>query len=304
MKVLPEKEGFLTIKGHKVWYQIIGKKEDAGKLPLLCLHGGPGANHIYLEPLKKMAETGRRVIFYDQLGGGFSDQPHNPALWTVGHFVEELGEVRRQLGLKEVHIYGQSWGGMLAMEYALTGAKGVSSLTLSDSLASTAQWNAEAMRLRSELPAETRAILDRHEKAGTTDSPEYQEAMMVYYHRHVCRLKDWPDYLNKSFDLVMKNPEVYLTMWGPSEFYQTGNLKTWDIRSKLGTITRPSLVMSGKYDESTPLVSGEIARGIPGAKWVVFENSAHVPHIEETELYLKTMANFLASVEQRVKAEK
>lgn len=301
MKALPEKEGFLTVRGHKVWYKIVGGKDDAGKLPLLCLHGGPGANHIYLEPLKNIAKTGRRVIFYDQLGGGYSDQPHNPAQWTVEYFVAELGEVRRLLGLKRVHIYGQSWGGMLAMEYALTGADGIASLTLSDSLASTAQWNAEAARLRSELPDETRAVLDRHEKAGTTDSPEYQEAMMVYYHRHVCRLKEWPDYLNKSFELVMKNPEVYLTMWGPSEFFQTGNLKTWDIRKKLGGIKRPALVLSGKYDESTPLVSGEIARGIPGAKWVMFENSAHMPHIEETDLYIKTIADFLSSAEKGLK---
>lgn len=304
MKPLPEKEGCLTINSHKVWYKIVGDKESPGKLPLLCLHGGPGGNHLYLKPLEQMAATGRRVIFYDQLGCGNSDHPDNPALWTVPFFVEELNEVREQLGLKEVHLHGQSWGGMLAMESYFAHPEGVASLTLGDALASTSQWISEANRLRAELPRETQAILDKHEKAGTTESPEYQEAMMVYYRRHVCRLKEWPDYLLQSLEVLSKYPAVYLTMWGPSEFYQTGNLKTWDIREKLNTIHAPALVLSGRHDESTPLVSGEIAKGIPGAKWVIFEHSAHMPHIEETALYMKTLDSFLTGVETARKSGK
>ena len=118
---LGAREGTIDFRGYRVWYAIIGEKEEpSGKLPLLCLHGGPGACHDYLEALAAMAKGGRRVIFYDRLGCGNSDQPDNPSLWTVPLFVEEVGVVRRELGLDRLHLLGQSWGGMLAMEYALT----------------------------------------------------------------------------------------------------------------------------------------------------------------------------------------
>ena len=113
-------EGTIPFKGYQIWYRIVGSKEDTGKFPLLCLHGGPGAGYDYLESLDDMASTGRRVIFYDQLGCGNSDQPDAPSLWTADLFVEEVAAIRHSLGLKETHILGQSWGGMLAMAYALT----------------------------------------------------------------------------------------------------------------------------------------------------------------------------------------
>lgn len=103
-------EGFIPFRGYRTWYRIVGNGEEPGKLPLLVLHGGPGASHDYLEPLEAMANTGRRVIFYDQLGGGNSDHPHNPSMWTVELFVEELGAVRNALALDRLHILGQSWG--------------------------------------------------------------------------------------------------------------------------------------------------------------------------------------------------
>src|SRR3954452_21324182 len=115
----PSTEGFVPFRGFDTWYRIVGQGEARGKLPLLCLHGGPGVPHDYLEPLEAMAATGRRVIFYDQLGCGRSAQPHDPDLWTVEFFVEELGVVREQLGLTRTHLLGQSWGGMLAMQYLL-----------------------------------------------------------------------------------------------------------------------------------------------------------------------------------------
>ena len=194
------KEGFVSFKGYKVWCRIVGDHEDPGKLPLLCLHGGPGVPHDYLEPLEAMAVTGRRVIFYDQLGAGNSDHPHAPSLWTVSLFVEELGVVRQALGLEHVHILGQSWGGMLGMEYALTQPQGLISLTVADSPASMPQWVAEANRLRGELPSEVQGTLLKHEAAGTTDDPAYQEAMLVFYRRHLCRLDPWPECLNRAFE--------------------------------------------------------------------------------------------------------
>ena len=172
MQTYPATEGFIPFHGYHTWYRIVGNGEEPGKLPLLVLHGGPGASYDYLEPLEAMANTGRRVIFYDQLGGGNSDHPHNPSMWTVELFVEELGAVRKALALDRLHLLGQSWGGMLGMEYALTQPGGLVSLTVADSPASLVQWVSEANRLRAQLPPEVQQTLLHHEQQGTTDSEE------------------------------------------------------------------------------------------------------------------------------------
>jgi len=297
---IPTKEGFVSFKGYKVWYRIVGDHNDSDKLPLLCLHGGPGANHDYLEPLEAMVETGRRIIFYDQLGAGNSDHPHNPSLWTVPVFVEELGVVRQTLGLEHVHILGQSWGGMLGMEYALTQPSGLASLIIADSPASMPQWVAEANRLRADLPSDVQETLLKHEAAGTTDDPDYQEAMLVFYRRHLCRLDPWPDCVNRAFEKLAKDPEVYNTMNGPSEFHVIGVIKDWDIVDRLGEIHVPTLVLSGRYDEATPLIAETVHHGISGSEWVLFENSSHMPHIEETDRYLQVLANFLDRIESQI----
>jgi proline-specific peptidase len=294
---LPTKEGFVPFRGYNTWYRIVGDHEEPGKLPLLCLHGGPGATHDYLEPLEAMADTGRRVIFYDQLGSGNSDHPHDPSMWTVDLFVEELGVMRDALGLGYVHILGQSWGGMLAMEYALTQPAGISGLIISDSPASMPQWVEEANRLRSELPPEIQETLLKHETAGTTDDPAYEDAMMVFYRRHVCRVDPLPDCVNRAFEKLAQYPEVYHTMNGPSEFHVIGTLKDWNIIERLGEIRLPTLVISGRFDEATPAIAETVHRGIPGSKWVLFENSSHMPHVEETERFMHVLAEFLSEVE-------
>ncbi|NQU16287.1 MAG: proline iminopeptidase-family hydrolase [Desulfobacteraceae bacterium] len=296
---LPTKEGFVSFRGYNVWYRIVGNREVPGKLPLLCLHGGPGAPHDYLEPLEGIAATGRRVIFYDQLGAGNSDHLNDPSMWTVPLFIEEVGVVRRELNLNCAHLMGQSWGGMLGMEYALTQPEGLESLIVADSPASMPQWVAEANRLRAELPTQVQETLLRHEGAGTTDDPAYEEAMMVFYRRHVCRLDPWPDCLNRTFEKMVQNPEVYNTMIGPSEFHVTGTLKDWDIVNRLGEIHVPTLVIGGRYDEATPAITETVHRGIPGSEWVIFENSSHMPHLEETEQYMQVLTNFLDHVESQ-----
>jgi len=296
---MPTKEGLVSFRGYNVWYRIVGDREAPGKAPLLCLHGGPGATHDYLEPLEAVAATGRRVIFYDQLGNGNSDHPNDPSMWTVTLFVEELGMIRRALGLERVHLLGQSWGGMLAMEYALTQPAGLASLILADSLASMPQWIAEINRLRAELPSDVQATLLKHEAAGTTDDPAYQEGMMVFYGRHICRLDPWPDCLNRTLERVLQSPEVYSTMWGASEFHVTGTLKDWDIANRLGEIRVPTLVVGGRYDEATPAMTEALHRGISGSEWVIFENSAHMPQLEETERYMQVLTDFLDRVESQ-----
>ena len=294
---LPVQEGRLPFRGFTDWYRIVGGPADPGKFPVLVLHGGPGAAHDYLEPIGALAATGRPVIFYDQLGCGLSDHPHDPSLWEVPLFVEEIGAVRQALGLDRLHILGQSWGGMLGMEYALTQPDGLVSLTVANSPASMTQWVSEANRLRGELPPEVQATPLRHEAAGTTNTADYQQAVEVFYSRHVCRTNPLPDYVRRSFAQIDADPEVYHTMNGPSEFHVVGRLKPWDITGRLGEIRTPTLVLSGRYDEATPLIAETVQQGIPGAQWVLFEESSHMPHVEETARYLEVVDEFLTHIE-------
>ena len=291
-------EGTIPFKGYQTWYRIIGDGEEPGKLPLLCLHGGPGACHDYLESLDAMAATGRRVIYYDQLGCGNSHlDTSKPDMWTVDLYVEEIDAVRKALGLDRVHLLGQSWGGMLAMEYMIRQPKGIASLTIASSPASMVQWVEEANKLRAQLPPEVDAALVKHELAGTTDDPEYQAAMAEFYNRHVCRVVPNPEYVQRSFAKLAQYPEVYYTMNGPSEFYVVGTLKYWDVRDKLGTIKAPTLVTSGKYDEATPIIAETIQKGVPGAKWVLFEQSGHMAHAEEPDRYMQVLGDFISQYE-------
>jgi proline-specific peptidase len=290
-------EGFVPFRGYQTWYRIAGEQGSPEKLPLLCLHGGPGAPSYYLEPLAGMTATGRQVIFYDQLGCGRSDQPSDPAMWTVDLFVDELRAVRDALGLDRVHILGQSWGGMLLLEYALTQPEGVASLTLASTASSMPAWVSEANRLLAELPADEQETLRKHEAAGTTDSPEYEEAGELFYRRHVCRTDPWPEY----FTLAMGNlrAEVYNTMWGPSEFNATGTLRDWDVTDRLGEITIPTLVTCGRYDEATPALAEAIQRGIPNAQLAIIEDASHMAHGEQNEEYLGALGAFLERLEER-----
>lgn len=297
----PTSEGRIPFKGYETWYQVWGAEDAPGKFPLLCLHGGPGAAHDYLEAIAALTTTGRRVIFYDQLGCANSGIPESrPELWTVGLYVEEVDVVRQALGLERTHLLGQSWGGMLGMEYALTQPQGIVSLTIASSPCSMALWLEEANRLREDLPAEVQQTLLAHEAAGTTDSPEYEAAMSVFYRRHVCRTDPMPEPVQRSFAKLAANPEVYHTMNGPSEFHVVGTLKTWDVCDRLGEITIPTLVTSGRFDEATLLIAETVTRGIPGAQWVVFEESSHMAHAEQPEAYIEVLDAFLGQVEETV----
>jgi proline-specific peptidase len=289
-----EQEGFVSIDGYRVWYRSIGGGSNHEGFPLLILHGGPGAPHDYLENLEILASDTRRVIFYDQLGCGRSDQPDDPALCQVSRFADEVEIVRMELGLGKMHILGQSWGGMLAIEYALRQPRGLVSLILANTTSSIPLWVAEANRLRDELPPEVNAIMLRHEEAGTTDSSEYLDAMDVFYTRHVCRVRPLPEYVQRSFDNI---GFVYNYMNGPSEFHIIGVIKDWDRTGRLSEIHVPTLILSGRYDEATPLINEVLHRGITGSEWVLFENSSHMPHVEESELYMQTVKAFLNGVE-------
>jgi len=298
-ETVPTQEGAISYRGHDLAYRMVGEGEAEGTLPLLALHGGPGASYDYLQPLENLTLSGRRVIFYDQLGSGRSDHPDDSSLWTVDYYVAEVEGVREALGLERVHLLGHSWGGMLGMEYALTQPDGLESLTIASSPASAHLWVSEANRLLSELPGDVHDTIRQHEEAGTIDSPEFQAASLQFYQRHVCRLNPWPPYVTRSFDFMAEYPQVYNAMQGHSEFVITGSLKDWDVTSRLNEIAVPVLITSGRFDEATPSVAGAVHSAIDGSQWVLFESSAHMAHAEETERYMQVLSDFLDRVERK-----
>jgi L-proline amide hydrolase len=295
---LPVDEGLVPFRGYHTWYRVVGQDTE-DRLPIIVLHGGPGVPHDYLENLSDLARAGRRVIFYDQLGCGRSDHPHKPEMWTPELFVEELANLRATLNLTAVHLLGNSWGGMLAMQYLITKPQGVVSAVIESSPASVPRWMVEVNRLRSELPPEVEAILRRHEDAGTTDSQEYQDAMMVFYKRHVCRLAEWPGYLNRAFEMLAEDPEVYYTMNGPSEFHVIGTIKDWDITGQLSEIKVPCLLISGEFDEVTPATVEIVHKGIGGSEWMLMEGCSHLSHIEQPERFMQLANTFFDKTERR-----
>jgi proline-specific peptidase len=285
-------EGTISVDGHQVWYRRVG---SGGGIPVLTLHGGPGAGHDYLEPLQGLAAD-RPVIFYDQLGCGRSDQPDDRSLWRIDRFVAEVETVRRTLGLPQVHLFGHSWGGWLAVEYMLSHPQGVASLILASTSASLPQFVAETRRLKSELPFEIQQTLQRYEASEDYRHPDYEAAVLEFYKRHLCRLDPWPEPLLRSVENLNGNA-VYETMNGPNEFIVIGNLKAWDRTDRLGEIRVPTLITVGRYDELTPACAETLSRGIPRARRVVFENSAHLAFMEEPDRYRKVVADFMAETE-------
>ena len=291
-------EGFVEFRGARTWYRSVGAAATDARLPLLILHGGPGATHQYLAPLESLARGGRRVIFYDQIGCGRSGGPRDdPNYYDARLFVDELQAVRDALGLERVHLLGQSWGGMLAMQYALDDPAGLASIVVADSPADMRHWVAEANRLRADLPADVAATLTAHETAGTTTDPAYAAAVEVFYRRHVCRLAEWPEPFLRSIDAMTNDGFVYNVMNGPSEFHVVGKLKDWTIRDPLHEIRVPALLLSGAHDEATPAIVGEVAERIPNAAWILFEQSSHTPHLEEPAAFEAAVNGFLAGVE-------
>jgi proline iminopeptidase len=220
----------------------------------LTLHGGPGASHDYLLPLSKLAEFGVTVFFYDQFGCGRSEEPSDASKFSVEYAVEEVEEVRRKaFGGEKIHLYGSSYGGMLALAYALSYQSNLNGLMVSGGLYSVPFAVKEMRRLKSELPADTRAVLEKYEKAGDYMNPEYLAAVDVFYRRHVLRLASWPEEVLRSFKYIQER-RVYALMNGPNEFTITGTIRDYDITDRLHTIHVPTLITAGEFDE-VPLMS-------------------------------------------------
>jgi len=291
-------EGHAEFRGYQTWYRVTGDLKS-GRTPVVALHGGPGATHDYLDSFKALASDGRAVIHYDQLGNGRSTHLRDKGadFWTVQLFLDELDNLLGHLGIATgYHLLGQSWGGMLAAEHAVRQPRGLKALVIADSPASMALWLREANRLRQELPPEVQATLLEHEKAGTTTSLEYVKAMRVFYDRHVCRVP-WPPEVKRSFAAIDEDPTVYFTMNGPSEFHVIGTIKTWSIIDRLDRILAPTLLLSGRHDEATEATVRPYAERIKDVRWVIFENSSHMPHVEETARCLAVVGEFFSNHE-------
>lgn len=278
----------ILVPGGRVWYRVVGKK--APGVPLLVLHGGPGAPHDYLENLEALADE-RPVVFYDQLGCGRSDRPDDTGLWQLPRFVAELAVVREALGLQLVHLLGQSWGTMLAVEYLLGGATGIERLVLSAPCLSAPRWISDQRAWLAQMPLAVAEAVTSAEALGNYEAESYQEAMKLYYRRHLCRLDPWPDCLQRTFAGL--GMQVYLTLWGPSEFTCTGSLRQVDLTPRLSQIKAPTLLTCGRFDEATPAAAEDFCRLIPGARMQIFEESSHNHHLEQAPQYLASVREFL-----------
>jgi L-proline amide hydrolase len=288
-------EGYAPYGEYKTWYRITGDLAS-GKPPLIIAHGGPGCTHDYVDSFKDIAAAGRAVIHYDQVGNGKSTHlPEKGAdFWTVPFFRTELHNLIDHLGIRDGYsLLGQSWGGMLGAEFAVERPAGLKALIIANSPAAMSTWIAEANRLGADLPADVQATLLRHEKAGTTNSAEYREATDVFNQRHVCRVVPMPDEVKRTFDAIDTDPTVYHTMNGPNEFHVIGTMKDWSIVGRLSTIDVPTLLISGRFDEATEACVQPFADEIPDVRWRIFENSSHMPHVEEREACMAEVSAFL-----------
>jgi proline-specific peptidase len=252
-----------------------------------------------MKPYEALADDGRRVVCYDQLGCGSSsiEAPHDVRMFTPELYVREIDTLRDALGLDRLIVLGHSWGGMLAMAYAITRPTGLAGIVVQSSPASVPFWNIELDRLRSQLPRDVEARLRAHEASGTTDSAEYEEAVQVFYDRFLCRVPH-PEWLQECFRQMEADPEVYRHMNGPSEFHVIGTLRDWDIEGELGAIDVPTLLFCGRHDEVTPATMQRVHDRIPGSEFVVLEGSSHMAQAEEPERTLELIRGFLDRVER------
>ena len=282
-------EGYIDVPGGKVWYRAVGDNAEA--TPLLCLHGGPGFTHYYLEPLEALADR-RRVIFYDQLGCGRSDRPGDLSLWNVDRFVAELAQVRSALNLDRLHLFGSSWGGMLAMQYVLDRtAPALESLILCGSPASMIRWVSDCETL---LAEETERDQARHPRARggrlhrLPRVPGRHPGLLPQ-----ARVPPGPVAASLERSFAEAGYDVYNTMNGPSEFTVTGTLKNWDIMDRLPEIGVRTLLVGGRYDECTPGHLEEMHRRIAGSQLVIIEDASHLCFAEQPEEFNRVINSFM-----------
>ncbi len=282
-------EGRLRVHSYNLYWRSVGDGGTRGTV--LMLHGGPGMCHDYLLPFEDLASAGYRVLFYDQLGCGRSERAQDPGEYSIDRDVEDLEELRRTLDLGPVHLIGSSYGGLLAIAYALAHAEGMRSLVSVSGLADVPLAVREMARLVRALPAPAARAIADGEARGQYDSPAYCAAVGEFYRRHLCRLDPWPAEVTYTLEHV--SVPKYGRMNGPNEFTIVGTIRDWTVTDRLGEIRVPTLVTVGKYDEVTPVVAGSIHRGIPGSELRLFSESSHLAFWEERSRYFDVLRDFL-----------
>lgn len=260
---------------------------------VFCLNGGPGLPCDYLRDSHAiLTEIGFDVVSFDQLGTGRSDKPDDAALWTIERYTQEVEAVRVALGLEKIHLLGHSWGGWLAIEYAVNFPQNLQTLILEGTAADIPLLSAEMDRLRSALGHETVTMMARYEAERDFSNPEYRAAITLLDHRHVFRLPKIPPAYQRSRDGM--NRAIYEEMQGPNEFHYVGNLRHWSRARDLKNVTVPALITVGAYDEITPVCARNIGESLGGKTEVhVFPNSSHHPHFEEPDRFFPVLQNFL-----------
>jgi proline iminopeptidase len=276
-----------------VWTKQVG----SGSVSVLTLHGGPGGTHEYFECFEDfLPQQGIQFFYYDQLGSAYSDQPDDASLWTVERFREEVEQVRTALGLTRFYLYGHSWGGMLAIEYALKYQEHLKGLIISNMTASIPAYVAYINHLRRQLPLETIRTLERYEASGEYTAPEYEHIMFgEVYAKHLCRNDPWPEPLTRM--LRHLNPKVYNTMQGPNEFVVTGTFKDWDRWKDLAKITLPTLVSVGRFDTISVTDIQRMGGLMPNSRVAVCERGSHCSMYDDQEQYFADFIGFIKDVE-------
>jgi len=280
-------EFFLETKAGKIWGCVFGKEKKG--IPLLVVHGGPGFLSM-TETVEDFAEN-RPVYFYNQLGSHLSDTAGDKEVYSLELFVEELDQVREKLKLNEVVLMGFSWGTALICSYMLQKkAQGVKGLILSGPILSAAMWGKDQRENIQRMPKAIQEAIEDGEKRSDFGQA-YETAMMAYYKKHVCQIDPWPENLNKAFSKL--NMEVYMTMWGPSEFTITGKLKDFDVMNQVKVIDIPVLITCGDMDEASPKTCKDYQLAFKNARLAVIPNSSHLHQVEQPEIYKMVVNNFL-----------
>jgi proline iminopeptidase len=289
----PERTGYADAPGGRLWWRMDGVRHlRSDRPPLIAIHGGPGGSHDYLLPLTRLSEE-RTIVLYDQLDCGESDRPNDPRNWSAERFVAEVDAVRKALEIERCILFGHSWGGLIAVEYAARGAPGLAGAIFASALVSTPRWVADSLSHRRALPVEAQIVLDRHEAAGTTDSPECRAAATLMMRRHFCRLASDPPELAQFFRKL--NVDLHTALWGDSEFGCTGRLKDHDSSHLLPRIGVPSLFLCGEFDKSTPAANRDFASLTPDSKVSVIPGASHMPMFENPTAFLTALRWFCGS---------
>ena len=287
-----------TPKGDfKVWTKRFGSNP---RIKLLLLHGGPGATHEYFEGLENdLAAAGVEFFYYDQLGSTFSDQPTDTSLWTIDRFVDEVEQVRVGLGLDKDNFYllGHSWGGILAVEYALRHGEHIKGLIISSMMMSVPDYNQYAETvLAKQMPPEVLAEIKAIEARGDYENPRYTELLIPhFYHAHVCRLADWPDAVNRALGKI--NRQIYVLMQGPSEFGASGLLEKWDRKADLPKLAMPTLVVGATHDTMDPSHMRWVSTQVKHGSFLLCPNGSHLAMWDDQPTYVAGLLKWLDAVD-------